>query len=105
VIIAGSPTATGPGKPGKKYTDPPGEITESNGFNCTQRNPECSTYKVGVITITRDTETNSGNPVPLYANFVFKTAKPGSTAPSGDRVLIGPGGGLAITRYPASMNG
>jgi hypothetical protein len=105
LIIAGNPTATGPSKQGKKYTDPPGEITESNGFNCTQRNPECTTSKVGVITVTRDAETGSGEPVPLYANFVFKTAKPGATAPAGDRVQILPGGALAITRYPASMKG
>jgi hypothetical protein len=105
VIIAGSPTATGPSKQGKKYTDPPGEITESNGFNCTQRNPECTTSKTGVITITRDAETGSGEPVPLYANFVFKTAKPGATAPAGDTVQILPGGALAITHYPASMKG
>ena len=105
LVVADSPIATGPGKQGKKYTDPPGEITESNGFNCTPRSPECTTNKVGVITITRDAETNSGDPVPLYANFVFKTAKPGATAPSGDRVLIGPGGGLATTRYPADMKG
>jgi hypothetical protein len=105
LIIAGSPTATGPSKQGKKYTDPPGEITESNGFNCTQRNPECTTGKVGVITVTRDAETGSGEPVPLYANFVFKTAKPGATAPASDTVQILPGGALAITHYPASMKG
>ena len=105
LIIADSPTATGPGKPGKKYTDPPGEITESNGYNCTQRSPACTTYKTGVITISSDAETRKGDPVPLYANYVFKSAKPGSQAPSGDRVLIIPGGGLEITRYPASMRG
>jgi hypothetical protein len=105
LIIAPTPVATGPGKIGKRHTDPPGELTESNGFNCTQRNPECTTNKVGVITITRDAQNGKGDPIPLYANYVFKTAKPGASAPVGDRVLIGPGGGLAITRYPASMTG
>jgi len=105
LIIAPTPDSTGPKKKGKKYTDPPGEITESNGFNCTQRNPECTSNKVGVITITQDPQNGKGEPVPLYANYVFKTAKPGAQAPSRDRVLILPGGGLAITRYPADMKG
>jgi hypothetical protein len=105
LIVADDPTATGPGKPGKRYTDPPGEITEANGFNCVPRNPQCASHKVGVISISRDAETGSGEPVTLYANYVFKTARPGGTAPGSDRVQILPGGGLAITRYPASMKG
>ena len=105
LILALSPTATGPGKAVKRLTDPPGEITEGNGFNCTQRSPECVTNKVGVISIVRNPKDDDGNAIPLYANLVLNTAKPGSTARPGDTVQILPGGGLATTRYPASMKG
>jgi hypothetical protein len=105
VILGLSPTSTGPGKAVKQATDPPGEITEGNGFNCTQREPQCVTNKVGVITLTRNPKDDAGDPIPLYANLILNTAKPGDTAPAGDTLQILPGGGLAVTRYPASLNG
>jgi hypothetical protein len=105
IILARTPFDTGPGKAVKRLTDPPGEITEGNGFNCTQRHPTCVTNKVGVITMIRNPKDDLGEAAPLYANLVLNTAKPGSTAPAGDAVQILPGGGLAVTRYPAGMKG
>ena len=60
----------------KELTEPKGEIAEANGFNCTQRNPVCPTNKVGVITMRRHAEDDSGEPIPLYVNLVFDSAKP-----------------------------
>ncbi|HZA89182.1 MAG TPA: hypothetical protein VE401_03035 [Solirubrobacterales bacterium] len=105
VILAPDPTATAPGKDVKQLTEPKGEIAEANGFNCTHRKPLCTTTKVGVITMRRDAEDEAGDPIPLYANVVFDTAKPGSIAPAGDAVQIFPGGGLSVTTYPAAMLG
>ena len=105
VILAPDPAATAPGKDVKELTEPKGEIAEANGFNCTQRSPICVTNKVGVITMRRDAEDEAGNPIPLYANLVFQTAKPGATAPAGDAVQVLPGGGLNITTYPADLKG
>jgi hypothetical protein len=105
VILAPDPTATKPGKDVKELTEPKGEISEANGFNCTHRNPLCTTIKAGVITMRRDAEDEAGDPIPLYANVVFDTAKPGSVAPAGDVVQIFPGGGLSVTSYPAAMLG
>jgi hypothetical protein len=105
MILAPDPTATAPGKEVKELTEPKGEIAEANGFNCTQRNPVCPTNKAGVITMRRHAENDSGDPIPLYVNLVFDSAKPGSTAPFGDTVQIIPGGGLNVTTFPADLKG
>jgi hypothetical protein len=105
LILAPDPIATAPGKDVKELTEPKGEISEANGFNCTQRNPICPTSKVGVITMRRDAEDDAGNPIPLYANLVFQTAKPGATAPAGDVVQVLPQGGVNVSVYPAELKG
>jgi hypothetical protein len=105
LVLAPDPTATKPGKDVKDMTEPRGEIAEANGFNCTRRNPLCTTSKVGVITMRRDAEDEAGDPIPLYANVVFDAVKPGSVAPAGDAVQIFPGGNLSVTTYPAAMLG
>jgi hypothetical protein len=65
----------------------------------------CPTNKVGVITMQRHAEDDSGEPIPLYVNLVFDSAKPGETAPAGDTVQIIPGGGLNVTTFPADLKG
>ena len=104
LILAPEPTATAPGKDVKDLTEPKGEIAEANGFNCTQRQPICPTNKVGVITMRKDAENDAGEPIPLYANLVASTAKPGVTAPAGDAVQI-LGGGLSVTVFPSDLKG
>jgi hypothetical protein len=106
LILAPDPTATDPGKEVKELTEPKGEISEANGFNCTQRRPICRSTKVGVIGMRRDAEDEAGDPIPLYVNLVVDTAKPGATPALGDTVLIDPVGGvLDVTRYPADLKG
>jgi hypothetical protein len=105
LIVASTPTGTTSGRRVKDLTDPNGEIAEANGFNCTQRNPICLTNKVGVITMRKDAEDDAGDPIPLYANLVFNTAKPGTTAPAGDTVQVLPTGGVNVTVFPADLKG
>jgi hypothetical protein len=106
LILAPDPTATDPGKEVKELTEPKGEISEANGFNCTQRRPICRSTKVGVIRMRRTAEDESGDPIPLYVNVVVDTAKPGATPAAGDTVLIDPVNGvLDVTRYPADLRG
>jgi hypothetical protein len=106
LILAPDPTATDPGKEVKDLTEPKGEISEANGFNCTQRRPICRSTKVGVIGMRKDAEDEAGDPIPLYVNVVVDTAKPGGTPAAGDTVLIDPVGGvLDVTRYPKNLKG
>lgn len=105
LILAPDPAATAPGKEVKELTEPKGEISEANGFNCTQRNPLCPTWKVGVMTMRRDAENDAGDPIPLYANLVLNVAKPGSIAPAGDTVQIPPVGGLEVVVFPSGLRG
>jgi hypothetical protein len=106
LILAPDPTATDPGKEVKDLTEPKGEISEANGFNCTQRRPICRSTKVGVISMRKKAEDEAGEPIPLYVNLVVDTAKPGATPALGDTVLIDPVGGvLDVTRYPADLKG
>ncbi len=106
LILALYPTATKPKRDVKRLTeDPKGELTEGTGFNCTQRHPRCLTRKVGVITVS-DNVAASGLQVPLYVNLVVNTANPDGADRPDDVVSIDPlGGGLQVTRYPASLKG
>ncbi len=105
LVLTPDPLAARPNKDIKRITDQPGELSEANGFNCTQRQPICNTSKVGVITMTDDAVDDDGNPTPLYANLVLNTAKPGSTAPQSDAVKLLPTGGVGVYVYPAALRG
>jgi hypothetical protein len=105
MVLATDPAATAPGKDVKRMTDPKGEIAEGNGFNCTQRAPDCVTGKVGVMTMRKDAENDAGEPIPLFANITLDAARPGAAAGSSDMLPISPGGGLAVTLYPADLKG
>jgi hypothetical protein len=111
LILASGPTKTTVSSLAKDVTSLDGQITETNGFNCTHLehsssttglpwdNP-CLTQKVGVITMT-------GNASKLYVNLVVGTKANRSAPNPGDRVNVaaGPAGGLHVVRYPASMKG
>jgi hypothetical protein len=105
MVVAPDPTATAPGKDVKQMTDPKGEIAEGNGFNCTQRAPDCVTGKVGVMTMRKDAKNDAGDPIPLYANVTLDAARPGAAARPSDVLPISLGGGLAVTLYPAELKG
>jgi len=95
IVIAATPTATAPGQLASQIAPPNGEVTESNGFNCTQRTTPCTTRKIGVVAIEKDA------PKTLYANLVLGVGRVGGRAPGDNLVKVGEAGGLEVTLYPA----
>ncbi len=94
IVLADRPTATRPGIEALDASLLGGEITEHNGFNCTQLTTPCITDKVGVIGIVEDA------PETLYANLVLGIGRVGGRSP-GDNLVRVTAGGLQVTRYPA----
>ena len=81
-----------------------GEISERNGFNCTQRRTPCTTRKVGVLAI-RDDAVQNGNPKPLFVNLVTYANAKRADSRAHDKVKVLNGGRLEVTRYPAGLRG
>jgi hypothetical protein len=94
VIVADRPNATRPGVEATRVALLGGEITEHNGFNCTQITTPCTTDKVGVIGLVEDASQT------LYANLVMRIGRVGGRAP-GDNLVRFLDGGLQVMRYPA----
>ena len=104
LILADSPTATGPGSAVRQEEELKGEITEANGFNCTQNLTEgntnpCETRKVGVAHLIESADGRR------YVNLVV-SATPAKSGPAlpGQAVKI-LDGALKVVRYPASRYG
>jgi hypothetical protein len=76
-----------------------GEISESNGFNCTQRTTPCEMIKAGVLRVDED----AGGP--LYVNLVLSIGRVGGKAPGDNLVTIQEGGYLRVVHYPAEHEG
>jgi hypothetical protein len=93
IILADSPTAIHPSKAIRDISLLGGEITENNGFNCTQRTTPCTTDKVGVLGIIHDA------PGIVYVNVVLSIGRIGGRSP-GDNLVRVTEGGLELTRYP-----
>jgi hypothetical protein len=75
-----------------------GEITESNGYNCTLNKPACISRKAGVLRITRDAR-SGGHLRPVYVNVVLTVGPKRRRARKGDRQRVLKRGGLEVTRY------
>ena len=75
-----------------------GEITEGNGYNCTQNKPTCITRKAGVLRITKDARSD-GRLRPLYVNVVMIVGPKRKRAKPGDRDHVLDRGDLEVTRY------
>lgn len=99
VILAVGRGATSQGRQAKNVAELNGEISENNGFNCTQLEGSCVTRKVGVLEIKQDAHG------PLFVNLVAITGPKGATAGSGDRVKVTRAGFLRVQRYPPELNG
>jgi hypothetical protein len=105
VVVAESPTATGPTGLARSAVQFRGDATESNGFNCTQ-GPSgfatpCNVVKAGAIRITQDAvDPTTGLPVTLYVNLVA-AAKPllAKSVKNDQRVLVSPTTGLTVARF------
>jgi hypothetical protein len=99
VILAKGRQAVGQGREVKEIAEFNGEISENNGFNCTQAESPCLTRKVGVLKMKKDA---SG---PLYVNIVAIVGPKNRPAGPGDHVKIAPSGGMQVTRFPAELFG
>ena len=86
VILAKGRQAVGQGHEVKEIAEFNGEISENNGFNCTQAESPCLTRKVGVLKMKKDA---SG---PLYVNLVAIVGPKNRPAGPGDHVKVSPGG-------------
>jgi hypothetical protein len=104
LILADSPKATKQGSFVKGIADSNGEISENNGFNCTQDKGTCLTQKVGVLEMRKDAVNGRGNSVPLYVNMVTVFGPKVVDARPGDRILLRRGG-IRVTRFPPDLNG
>lgn len=80
-----------------------GELSESNGYNCTQRTTPCHTRKVGTLMVRRTAE-RDGRPVPLYANLVLRNAPKMRNRFPGDFMKI-TDGSIDAVRYGPEFNG
>ena len=104
LIVTSRPDETKVTHLAKEVTDLDGELTEANGFNCTQARTPCRTVKVGVGSLRADARDRSGTPIPLYVNLVTDTSAKRTTPTPGDAAKI-LNGTLRVTRYPASRRG
>jgi hypothetical protein len=82
-----------------------GEISESNGFNCTLNLGVCTIHKVGVVTMLRDARRDSGRPRPLFVSLVTRAGPKRRDARPGDRAIVRRGGWLRLTRYAHRFRG
>ena len=104
LILADSPRATRAHAFVKHRALGQGEISESNGSNCTQREGICTGRKVGVLEMRRDATRADGRRVPLYVNLVTVLGPKVRKALPGDRVILR-GGGITVTRFPPRLRG
>jgi hypothetical protein len=79
IVLGETPTSVDPSGVAQRAGQLRGDVTESNGFNCTQGASgfptPCTAVKSGALRITRDAVDANGQPVPLYVNLVA-SAKP-----------------------------
>ncbi len=99
VILAKGRRAVGQGHEVKEIAEFNGEISENNGFNCTQAESPCLTRKVGVLKMKKDA---SG---PLFVNLVAIVGPKNRPAGPGDHVKVAPSGGMRVTRFPPELFG
>ncbi len=99
VILADSPTAVEEGHFVRRVASLNGEISENNGFNCTQARGGCLTRKVGVTEMRDDAINGKGRPVALYVNVVMIFSPKLLHAGAADRVLI-KNASIRATRFP-----
>ena len=100
LILTSRPDETKVTRLAKQVVAQDGELTEANGFNCTQASTPCVTLKAGVGSLIADARDRSGAPTPLYANLVVGTMAKRASASPGDAANV-LDGNLRVTRYPA----
>ena len=94
IILAEGPREASSGAVAKRVIRG-GEITESNGYNCTRNKRVCISRKAGVAEVMKDARQ------PLYVNLVMLAGPKRSAAAAGDRQRVLRRGGLAVTHLRA----
>lgn len=77
----------------------PGELSESNGFNCTRPRTPCTTRRVGGLVIKRDPVDARGRPLHLFVNLTLLTTPKLTGLRPQDRLPVVHPGGLSVTTY------
>jgi hypothetical protein len=97
LILARRPGAVKPSALTRAVGSLKGEVTEANGFNCTQRTTPCTARRVGTLVI-EQTPVRDGRTVPLYVNFVLRNAPKEVPDRVHDFMRLR-GGGITARRY------
>ena len=103
LILASGRNRTSPDRVAKRAASFNGHLTETTGFNCTQgpsafRTP-CVSHRAGIVQLRRTPE-RDGRIAPLYVNLVSRTFPKRTSARSGDRAKVLPGGSVRVVAYP-----
>jgi hypothetical protein len=99
IVLADSPLSPAPLLGEGELPKERGQITESNGFNCTQRTTPCETIKAGVLLVDQAADG------PVYVNLVLSIGRVGGKAPGDNLVTVQDGGFLWVAHYPAEQRG
>ena len=104
LVLTTSPNATHTTRFTRRVGSLDGEVTEANGFNCTQRTTPCPAPKAGTLRILR-AATRGDREVPLYVNYVLRNAPKLVDGDAGDAMRIERGGSIQVRRYPPEARG
>jgi hypothetical protein len=104
LILATSPTATGPSGLAAEISRGRGQLTEANGFNCTRGRSgfasPCKVVKAGATKITADAVDALDADVPIYLNLVARAKALLARPRIADRATVAAAdGGLRVLRY------
>ncbi len=102
VIVSTSPTETRTKGFVTKTLSSGGEVSEQNGFNCTQgkstyQDP-CNTPKAATAVVKRKMPQKNGEPKPVFVNIVMAGLPKLATAQPNDRMSVGDGS-IRVERY------
>jgi hypothetical protein len=103
MIVTRRKTDVNPGRFPRKVVQLGAQVTEGNGFNCTQGNSAyetpCISNKVGLVRVKEDAVDGRGDPVTLYLNLVANALPKRARAAPGADAHVLRGGFLQAKRY------
>ena len=102
IVLAESPSAAHGKRFASKVATMRGEFNEGTGTNCTQAQTPCPIERTGLLEIRANSETPSGDRIPLFVNVVAKANNKLMASKPGDAIRIRDAGGLSVRRYPGS---
>ena len=102
VIVTTSPNSTKTDGFVSNVISSGGEVTELNGFNCTQggstyQNP-CNSPKAATAVVKRKMPQDGGEPKPVFVNIVMAGLPKLATAQANDKMTVGDGA-IRVERY------